>query len=227
MTSALRSLLAFAILVVACSPNDVVLHSRFAPGFDGSRRTISVLGVYKDGRLSADSWGNVAASIARWLGGRRCVAGYSESFVAGNPELSLAIDDYAREHGPTEELLGRIAPAATGDLVLVVTIAGHPPATARSSLADEAAQRSAARGARQRRASDANRLDLSALLFSASDARVVGVVELDYGGASWDDALQRFADRLGATLPGATCAGWAWEGKVDAASVLALRGDGD
>jgi hypothetical protein len=219
--------IALLALLAACTPNDVVLRSRMAAGFEGGRHAVSVLGVYRDGRLSADSWGGVAEPIARSLGGRSCAAGYSESFVGANPELSRAIDDYARSYGPTEELLARIAPAATGDLVLVLTIAGHPPGARRSSLAEEAANRSSSKARGRRGSGDANRLDVAALLFSVKEARAVGAVELDYGGATWEDALSRFAARLGAVLPDATCAGWTWGGKVDAAAVLALRGDGD
>src|ERR1700759_4804873 len=95
---------ALAFLLLQCTPNVVVLRSHLATGFHAASRTVSVLGVYKDGRLRPDSGGAVPAPIARALGGRVCAAGFSEAFVGANPELSAAIDHYARANGPTEEL---------------------------------------------------------------------------------------------------------------------------
>jgi hypothetical protein len=43
----------------------------------------------------------------------------------------------------------------------------------------------------------------------------VGQISLEYTGHSLDDAWAKFAERLRESLPGASCAGWSWDGKVD------------
>jgi hypothetical protein len=36
-----------------------------------------------------------------------------------------------------------------------------------------------------------------------------------YDGTNADEALQRMAGKLGASMPGSACAGWDWKNKVD------------
>jgi hypothetical protein len=48
------------------------------------------------------------------------------------------------------------------------------------------------------------------------------MVGLQYEGTSLDDALERLAQRVGLTLPGASCGAWDWKAKVDDAKIRAL-----
>lgn len=210
-----------ALFLVSCGGSDAHLAVSFAPGFSAPRHTVSVFGVYKDGRVSADSWGSVAEPISRSLGGSSCEAGYSESFVTANRELAVAIDDYARANGPTDDLMAALAPAAEGDLMLVLTVAGHPPAIVRRSLAAESkdadAQRSGPASRHGRPARDPDRFDVTATLYSVAQGRSVGAVALEYAGQDVDAALRRFAAKLAEALPGARCVGWSWDRKIDRA----------
>ena len=65
-------------------------------------------------------------------------------------------------------------------------------------------------------------LEVSVSFYSVSQKRAVGLVALQYEGTSMDDALQRMAQKLGLSLPGAKCAAWDWKAKVDDAHIRAL-----
>jgi hypothetical protein len=171
--------------------------------------------------------------VSRSLGASRCVAAYSEALLASNGALSSAIDDYARSNGPTDELLSQLAPAAKGELVLVMTIAGRLPVKQSNALqaggspapnigggSRGAGMAGPGPGRRMRRPmsgeGDTNELDISASLYSVAQRRSVALYGMQYSGDSVDDAIARFADQLGRSLPGAQCAGWDWDAKVDA-----------
>jgi hypothetical protein len=214
-----------AIAAASCGPGDSQFTTRVAPAFEPARHAVSVFGVYKDGQMSTDSWGGVAGAMSPVFGGNLCDAAYTDSFVASNPSLSSAIDDVVRADGFSDPLLTRIAPAAEGDLVLVLTMAGRLPVHPKTSLATEAAANGrpgSGRGTRggggrpsAARRRDDNVLDISAILFSVRERRSVGVVENQYSGASFDQAIAAFAERLAHTLPGARCATWNWAVALD------------
>jgi hypothetical protein len=211
-----------AFAAASCGPGDSRFTTQVAPAFEPARHTVSVFGVYKDGQMSTDSWGGVAGAMSPVFGGNMCDAAYTDSFVASNPSLSSAIDDVVRADGFSDPLLTRIAPAAKGDLVLVLTMSGQLPVHLKTSLATEAAANGrpgSGRGTRGGRPSatrrDDNVLDISAILFSVRERRSVGVVENQYSGASFDQAIAAFAERLAHTLPGARCATWNWAIALD------------
>jgi hypothetical protein len=220
-----------AIAAASCGPGDSQFTTRVAPAFEPARHTVSVFGVYKDGQMSSDSWGGVAGAMSPVFGGNTCDAAYTDSFVASNPSLSAAIDDVVRADGFSDALLTRIAPAAEGDLVLVLTMAGQLPIHEKISLATEAAANGrpgTGRGTRGGRPSAARRddnvLDISAILFSVREKQSVEVVESQYSGASFDQAIAAFADRLAHTLPGARCATWNWAIALDPEGVRQSMG---
>ncbi|HEY6458588.1 MAG TPA: hypothetical protein VIY73_00515, partial [Polyangiaceae bacterium] len=97
--------------------------SRFASDFVHGRHAVSVLGVFKDGQMSNDAWESIGSQLSAPFG-TTCQTGYGQ-LVTSNPPLSAAIEDYVRANGPGDELLEQLAPAATGDLVVVFTVAGH------------------------------------------------------------------------------------------------------
>jgi hypothetical protein len=221
--------LVVAFAAASCGPGDSQFTTRVAPAFEPARHTVSVFGVYKDGQMSSDSWGGVAGPMAPVFGGNLCDAAYTDSFVASNPSLSSAIDDVVRADGFSDTLLTRLAPAAQGDLVLVLTIAGQLPVHEKTSLATEAAasgRPGTGRGTKGGRRPAAHRdesvLDISAILFSVREKRSVEVVESQYSGTSFDQAIAAFAARLAQTLPGARCATWNWTIALDPDGVRQL-----
>jgi hypothetical protein len=241
MTTRVRPSALFTVLTVfcACGQPDVRFVTKLASDFTPAHHTVSVLGVYKDGRMSSDSWEVLGPGFSQSLGASACDAAYTAAFVATDGTLSAAIDDYARSNGPTDELLTQLAPAAKGDLILVMTVAGKLPAkqkdlppsgpTPTPNIGAGGAQgrgmgtgMARGRAGIQRRASgeaDTNELDLSASLFSIPQGRSVALYAMQYSGDSVDDAMSKFFAELARSLPAVQCAGWEWNAKVDAQGI--------
>jgi hypothetical protein len=228
-----------SVSYLSCGSSDSELKVQYAPGFATTGHTVSVFGVYKDGQMSAEAWDALSPRMADWLGAGPCRAGYVDGSSAKvDAPLWSAVDEYARSNGPTDDLLAEISPAAQGDLVLVVTVAGRVPAQEKSDLGHESptpattgsgagpmgGMRGGGAGAspgmrhdRMLPAAAKDALDLAALLYSPSAKKSVAEVSLQYTGHKLDEALAQFAAKLREALPGATCRGWSWEGtgKVD------------
>jgi hypothetical protein len=228
-------------LTVACG-GDARFTANFASGFAPGRHTVSVLGVYKDGQMSSDAWSAIGPQVSPALGARTCEPGYGSAPVGTTDGvLSSAIEDYARANGPTDDLLAQLAPAAKGDLIVVITFAGRLPTPAPPDLGASAASAPTTGGARgamgaggaaagggrglqgsRKRPTDTNVLDISASLYSVPQARSVALVSMEYSGASVQDAVSRFAAKLAQEVPASTCTGWDWQAaKVDAARIRA------
>jgi len=219
---------ACALVALGCENGGAEFSSKFASDFAPARHTVSVLGVYQDGRMALGTWDVLGPYLARALGSDSCAVGY-DPLSASDQDLARAIDEFARDDGPTDELLGQLAPAARGDLLLVVTFAGKLPAqrpktaaAARSAPATSggAGRRRGGRG-RQRAvgptsaAADPNQLDVSASLFSVAQRRSVALIGMQYRGASVEDAMNRFAERFADSVPDLKCVGWDWSVRID------------
>jgi hypothetical protein len=208
--------------------------TKLAPGFSAAHHTLSVFGVYKDGQMSSEAWATIGDRLTPWLGQGACPVGYASVAPANDGALVAAIDDYARAIGPTDELLAQLAPAAKGDLILTVTLAGRPPTPEKvAPLSSEGNSGGGAGGGggmggsrgrtgqpsgaerRSHAPVDTNELDIVASLFSVSQGHSVAEVSMAYSGQTVDDALAKFAQRLSATFPGATCSGWDWTKPID------------
>jgi hypothetical protein len=230
LLSALLALIALAS--VSCDEGDAHFLIKFASDFSTAKHTVSVLGVYKDGQMSADGWEALAPRVGPAICAGDCEVGYN-TLASTNGALADAIDAYAQADGPTDDLLTKLAPAAKGDLMLVITFAGKLPAHGTDGGAARSQQTSAATGGRgggrrggmgggrTRGASqsetpkDTNMLDISASLFAVSQARSVAQVAMQYTGTSIDDAVTRFAAELHESLPNTLCAGWNWWTAID------------
>jgi hypothetical protein len=229
---------AFSLLILlafvsgSCDESDAHFSVKFASDFSPARHTISVLGVYKDGQMSPDGWAAIAPRVGPAICAGDCEVGYN-TLASTNGALADAIDAYAEADGPTDDLLAKLAPAAKGDLVLVITFAGKLPIRGTDGGAARSQQTPAATGGRSggRRggmgggrsrgqsgpesSQDPNLLDISASLFSVSQAQSVAQVAMQYTGSSIDDAITRFAAKLHESLPNTVCAGWNWGTTID------------
>jgi hypothetical protein len=230
----LRPCIIAALLAGAASGcSKAQISTKFASDFAPGHHSISVFGVYKDGRMSSDSWGDLGRQIAPALGGGQCDPAYGGPVFSANRDLSAAIDDYASANGPTDDLLAQIAPAARGDLILVVTAAGQLPAQKKVSVQDQphahgagSAYRSkAGKSGNKDKEFDPNVLQLSAQLFSVAEGHSVAVVDLKYTGDSADEALAKFTSQLAQSLPGSKCTGWDAEAKLDPDKIRQLGQD--
>jgi hypothetical protein len=214
----------------ACDPGDVRLSATLAPDFAPGAHSVSVLGVYKDGQMSADGWESLAPRLAASLGSGPCEPGYN-ALTSSNQPLADAIDDYTRDNGPTDDLLAYLAPAATGDLILVLTFAGKlpqkPSSDAGAARPASPAPGSTGRGGRGRGGGrmggsqhaqppkDPNLVEIAALFFSVPLGRSVAQVELQYTGASLDEAVSKFAAKVAQTIPQVHCVAWNWATAID------------
>jgi hypothetical protein len=236
-----------AVAVAGCGGGDSAIQSRFAPDFATTRHTVSVFGVYRDGQMSSESWLTLGPRISAALGASRCEAAYSEPLVTSRAAMWSAVEDYARSNGPTDDLLAQLAPAANGDLILVITSAGHIPEKHASGANAEAmptmnapgmggrgggggmgggmAGASGARGSHEssRSGPGGDALDLSASLYSVAAGHSVGLVSLEYQGQSADEAIAQLAAKLAQSLHGATCVGWNWGAKIDEDRLRQIR----
>jgi hypothetical protein len=213
-------------LVAGCR-QEAVYATTFAPDFSPPHHVVSVFGVFKDGKMDSEAWDALAERVSGSLGATKCEAAYSGSVTSPNHALWSAVDEYTLDNGASDDLLAKIAPAARGDLVLVVTVAGKLPTRKKLKIQDDnpkaqgggdpvGLQRNSGPMFRPKAATVAlDQLDLLASLFSVPKAASVAVVELHYSGDSVDEAIAGFTAKLASALPGATCAGWNWEAKID------------
>ena len=184
--------------------------------------------------MSTEAWEQAFATrLSPLLGTAPCEAAYGSTLLGTNPTVASAIDDYARADGPGDDLLELLAPAAKGDLIVVITLAGRLPsppskdagAGARPSSSMPSmggGRRGGGRGGRggSRMAGptsipEQSTLEMSASFYSVHQHRPVGFIAMQYDGASVDDALDLFARKLTMTMPATTCAGWNWEAPID------------
>ncbi len=227
--------LALPASLCGCS-GDAQPSSRFASDVSRPSHTVAVFGVYKDGRMSSDAWEQIGPGLCQALGGATCDAAYGQ-LESKNQPLSAAIDDYARANGIGDELIEQLAPAAQGDLILVVIVAGRvggqqrdlpdtttlnsgTPAVGSSKYRTGSAMGSgmpASRGSGgMRRAIDnGSAFEMTASLYSVAAHKSVGAVDLQYDGKSVDDAIAQLAQRLAKELPGSRCGAWNWDAKID------------
>ncbi len=225
----------FLRLLAGCF-NEYNYRTEFTPGFVPGRHRVSILGVFRDGRMDFESWDELAPALSTAFDARKCPAGYRAEFVADHGALSAAIDDVARSDGLGDDLLAQLSPAAAGDLIIVFTIAGRVEKAhidIRNAQAPQGgggmtggqggaggaagalgARIPMAQGHKQGSVSYAA-LDLSATLFSVSLHSTVGVVDLEYTGENAKDAVAQFAAKVRATIPGSTCDDWNWSVPID------------
>ncbi len=228
---------ACVLLAVACTPT-MHWEAKSASDFTPSGHTVSVLGVYKDGQMSAEAWDALRPRLEPLMGGRECEIAAGGRLANG--PLFTAVDEYTRTNGPTEDLLAQLAPAAQGDLILVLVEAGSlPPPPAKVSVVNSPApagpSATGSTGAAglntfaQKKHSgnpaDQNVLQLTASLFSVAQRRSVALIDLQYSGDSVAEAESEFTARFGRLLPATTCRGWDWHTNVDPEQIRKLAAE--
>ena len=83
--------------------------ARFPPSFDVRPKAVSVIGVYRDGRLDADAWDRLGLGAV--VGASTCAPAFGEALRSADPDTFAALDDEARANGISEELIDRLAAA--------------------------------------------------------------------------------------------------------------------
>jgi hypothetical protein len=215
--------LAVMMATTSCAEGSADFHARYEPDFTPGKTTISVFGVFHEGRMSRESWLKLGPPLSAALGEKACEPGYDDHLSIDHAELAAGIDESVRDEGITEELLERLAPSAEGEMILVVTINGH---TTLSKGVDDGSALGPGgipqpgRGARTRggqpprgargRGAELSEIGISGTLFSVPHHRSVARLKMDYSGSNLDDAIAKFVARMSAMVPGSTCKGWRW-----------------
>jgi hypothetical protein len=225
----LSVVLLVVVLAAACEQGDSRFQSQFASGFAPARHSVSVLGLYQEGRMSPEGWAALAPYMSAAFGSGACDVGYDD-LLSSDATLAGAIDGYARENGPTDDLLGQLAPAAKGDAILVViasgkvrvTADGGAPPSPRASITGGHGKRGRRGGgptgdpSRPDESQVAGAFELAASLYSITQHTSVALVSMEYSGANVSDAMSQFAARVGQSFPQMHCDGWNWPVGVDA-----------
>jgi hypothetical protein len=213
-------LLAIVLACASCSDQEFqVRHSAGLP----RGGEVSVLGIFKDGRLDTAAWEDVALRLLRK---ERCLAGFTRGLAEARPGVHGSVDRYVRDNGVTEKLLDLLAPAARSDRIMVLTVAGGPPKVFSRKWVPEARARGGSRSSRGGHFStvtDGRELTVSAEVFSVKEHRFVEQVRMSYGGQDTEGALTRFADKLAAEIPIAACAAWDWAARLDEEKITKLE----
>jgi len=233
------ALIALVVAAASCGSEEAQFTTRLASDFpQTSHAKLSIFGVFRDGRMNSESWDEFGPKLTTSLSRvTPCEVAYSNELISSDGLLSAAVDDYARANGVTDDLLAAFAPKAEGDSILLITIAGHPP----RPLGDAGpppraapAQSPMGGGGRRglggsmptmdpRAGTDRSEFDITASVYSISAGHSIALVSMAYGGKSVDEAVKRFSEKLGETLPGAACVGWKADVKVDEAQVRKLN----
>jgi hypothetical protein len=241
-TTFLASLASLASMLLASTAcvDDAHFDVKTEPGLQ--KQTVSVLGVFKEGRLSPEAWDDIGTKISPVFGKGQCPIGYDTKLVTDKPNLAEAVDDYTRANGVTDDLLDQLAPAAGGDSVLVITVAGRPlkhkndtntqmaPPTGMQSQRNGQMRGGRGGGALPppsmgRMAVDTNAYEMSASLFSLRDHHSVALVSMGYGGESADEALAKFVEKLQKTFTGFPCVGWHMDVAIDDKKIHAMQSE--
>src|SRR5260221_8231220 len=122
--NATRSCDLMLLMVASCADEKTHFDVRYAPGFERRGVSLSVLGVFKDGRLNPEAWDEVLPKLSPALGSNPCPAAFGPALFRTNAAFAEAVDDYTMANGMTDELLDEFAPAAKGDLILTLVTAG-------------------------------------------------------------------------------------------------------
>jgi hypothetical protein len=235
-----KSLLLLACLLVFTACGGQSFTVKHAPGFSPNGRHISVFAVKRDGLLSRSGWEALGPNLSAPFGGNACEVAYSEPMLNALPDLAAAVDSVVRANGVSDELLAKLAPAAKGDTIMLMTIAGHPHASSDSGSQTQAANSMSSRNSGRRGGrgglgggmpvssgkSDSAGPDpftVSAIFFSVSEHHSVASIELNYSGTDMSEALNLFRTRLETEFPGAKCSGWDWTVALDPLAIRALN----
>ncbi len=213
----------------SCGGGDAHFDVKYAPGFPQASTKVSVFGVFKDGRVSAESWDELGPRVSPAFGGGLCETAYSAELLATRPGLASAVDDFARANGVTDSLLDLFGAAAKGEIILFFTVSGHVsprsnPPSQQVTGAPAQMGRGGGMGRRQPTSSMSeptrgkdrgSTFEVSATMYSVHLHTSVALVTMTYSGPSAEEALKAFAEQLKAAIPSASCTGWNFSVPVD------------
>ncbi len=212
--------------VLACSDRTTTFAVNYAPGYVAQPVKVSVLGVYREGRLDVDGVRALGPELTQTaFHTDSCALAFDQEMRHAKPAVFGALDDATRTDGITEPLLAALAPAAEGDAIFFITMAGEVrsvpdgggdrsvPSASNSGMGRRPNRGGVGRGSvnQYREPRDTNALDLTATLYSVKEKKVVAQLAMTYTGTSEVEAQTQFRIKLAQTFPNTTCTGWVAE----------------
>jgi hypothetical protein len=225
------------VLLAGAGCGDGSFYVERAPSFPrAAGASVSVFGVYRDGRLAPEAWDSFRSHLAPLFGTAPCEPGYPDILTSSGTATLQAVDDFARANGVTDELLARLSTLAKGQDILLITMTGRPGSKGETESEPAPSQTAPMRGGgrggmrgtpsgmgTKKPAAESNAFEAVGIVFSAKEHRSVAAIRFTYTGTSLDEALQAFMTKLGEELPGATCGGWVMDGHVEASEIRRLE----
>jgi hypothetical protein len=205
-----------AISFIACGGADASFTIGHAADFAGGPVKASVLGIYRDGRLSAGTWLAFAPRLSAAWRGLDCGAGYGEELKATNGDAFSAIDAEGNSGDGGDALLEMVAPAAEGEFILVFHVygeqatSGHVPEGPRRVLVAHGGGPMASDAAPRASAPKRSGFEISGSFYSPLQHQTVAFLMMEHPGPRLEDAFEGFAAKFELAFPTASCAGWQW-----------------
>lgn len=113
----------FPLLAASCQVNKASFDWRMPSNLSTHVKRVSVLGVYRKGRLDDEPWRTLTEALAAEASAP-CSPGYSGSARSENPDVFNAISMHVRLNG-VAELPSLVMPAAEGDYILLFEMYGQ------------------------------------------------------------------------------------------------------
>jgi hypothetical protein len=224
--------LAAALATCSCGEAGVFYDVKYSPGFSSGPVTVSVLGVYQDGRMSNELRDEVDARLAPVLGQPTCEVGWGDKLRTAEPDFFEEMDRATQADGITEETLDRFSGWAEGDAILVVSLNVRRGSTQPMPQTGTGTMNSGLGGSNFNRGTgplpgsrgrggapptpgairpgtwQGQQIRIAGIFFSAKTHGPMGRIVLNYLGTNIDDALRRFVRKINEELPGSVCKGW-------------------
>lgn len=220
-------LLGLALAAAGCAGEGTQLRAEVSPSFHPAGADLSVVGVYRDGRMNDKSWDEVGPQILAALAGAPCEVGFGERLETEQPEVYSKLDQATRDDGLSAETLAAIAPRAKGRYLLVLQVYDRPlrsegkrspsPSPAPSQGMRGGGRRGGGGGGRGFRgggaapsgaSEEAQPFSAELSVFSIEAHDLVARVSIDDLHDTTDEALAKLAAKVREVLPGAACVGW-------------------
>ena len=209
------------VALAACGAESAQFHVT-QPDDPTRARTISILGVYHDGRMAPDEWADLGAGLVGQLGETSCGVLFSPALPTEHPDLAAAIDKHARAAGVTDALLGALAPATGADAILLVEVSGHPPRVLRTETTLRPPRMGMTKPAspyQTRVITDGNALDIAVSAFSVAEHKIIARLAMHYTGRNAQQALHDFAARFAQESASWRCTAWRAGPPLDASAI--------
>ncbi|MGC4093829.1 MAG: hypothetical protein QM756_39185 [Polyangiaceae bacterium] len=191
------------------------------PEFKPGAQSVSIVGVFRKGRLDQTSWTAMAPHVVSAFGGEHCIAAYGHELRDADPDTYAAFDRRVKEEGLSAEALRTLMPYTEADL-LVIFDARDPRARAprirkdptdlpgrplRSGIARSQTHPSEPPTTVTTIAGAG--FSLTASLYSTSLRKSVARIDTN-DADTLDGAASELAQNLKRVLNGSRCAPWKW-----------------